>query len=161
MLRMPMSSPLMPISEVAPPVTIGAAAHTRFTPTQLRIALIGSAVAIGVLGYVLTQGEAASRAALDAGAELTRLLRMMALLKVTLGVGALALVSLRFRFPISTPLAASYIAAGGVMAAGPGLIWNMAHVALGALLLHGGLAALFCLALMDGGPRWTLRLGRS
>ena len=38
-----------------------------------------------------------------------------------------------------------------LMAAGPGLIWAMAHVALGAALLHGGLLLLILLGWADGG----------
>ena len=36
------------------------------------------------------------------------------------------------------------------MAAGPGLIWGMVHLRLGALLLHGGLIALVVLLWRDG-----------
>jgi hypothetical protein len=124
------------------------------SPATLRTALIGAAILCAALGYALTLGAAAEQAARTAGPELTRLLRMMAVLKCLLGAGALFLVSLRFRFPIARPLAAAYIAAGAVMAAGPGVIWNMAHIWLGTALLHGGLAALFCLGWADGGTRW-------
>jgi hypothetical protein len=129
---------------------------SRLTPGALRGALAAAVVAAGLLGWLLTSGEGADRAAANAGAELTRLMRLMALLKVALGVGALALVALRFRFAIAPGVAAAYIAAGAIMAAGPGLIWNMDHIGLGALLLHGGLAALVALAWFDGGTRWRL-----
>jgi hypothetical protein len=36
---------------------------------------------------------------------------------------------------------AAYAAAAAAMAAGPGMIWSLAHVAIGALLLHAGLLA--------------------
>jgi hypothetical protein len=156
MLRMPMSSSSLPVRGLGIPVVATAPGRHALTPARLRVALIGGAVVAATLGTILTSGDTAARAALEAGPELTRLLRMMTLLKVTLGVGALALVSLRFRFPISTPLAAGYIAAGCIMSAGPGAMWNMAHIGLGALLLHGGLAALFALAWIDGGTKWPL-----
>jgi hypothetical protein len=35
------------------------------------------------------------------------------------------------------------------MAAGPGLIWGMAHIGLGAILLHGGLFATIILFWRD------------
>jgi hypothetical protein len=36
---------------------------------------------------------------------------------------------------------AGYAMAAAAMAAGPGLIWNMVHIGLGALFLHAGLVA--------------------
>jgi len=153
-----MSSALSPRELLGPATTRAGAAPRRHTlsPMALRAMLFGGVLIAGALGYISTNGEAASRAAIGAGEELTRLLRMMTLLKVALGAGALALVSVRFRFPISRPLAFSYVAAGTVMAAGPGVMWNMAHIGLGALLLHGGLASLFALAWIDGGTTWRL-----
>ncbi len=98
-----------------------------------------------------------------ADAELTWLLHFMTALKCLLGAGALWLVCLRFRFAISWPLASAYIAGGMVMAAGPGVMWNIAHIGLGALLFYGGLASLFIVARIDEGARWGFgkRQGRA
>jgi hypothetical protein len=133
---------------------------TRLGPRWLRTLLIVAA-ALGAVAGLLVTGEAATlRAVQAAGPELTRLLRLMALVKILLGAGALFAIAVRFRFPIARPLALGYVTAGGVMAAGPGLIWGMAHVGLGALLLHGGLAALLALAWADGGTVWAGALRR-
>jgi hypothetical protein len=138
----------------------GARVPLRLSRAWLRTLLIGGA-ALGAAAGFLATGEAASlRAVHAAGPELTRLLRLMALVKVMLGVGALFAVHVRFRFPVAGRLALGYIAAGTVMAAGPGLIWGMAHVALGALLLHGGLASMLALGWVDGGTTWASVLRR-
>ncbi len=128
----------------------------RLGARTLSAMLVAVVLVSAVAGYAFTTGAESVRAVQAAGPELTRLLRAMALLKSLLAVGALFLVTVRFRFPIAPRLAAAYIAAGAAMAAGPGPIWTMAHVGLGALLLHGGLAAMLLLAWADGGATWRL-----
>jgi hypothetical protein len=68
-----------------------------------------------------------------AGPGLTYLLRAMALVKVAMAAG----------------MAAAYALACAGMAAGPGLIWQMTHVRMGALLLHTGLFAALILLWRD------------
>ena len=114
----------------------------------LLLLLIGAAVAGGVFA---TGAAEAAQAVADAGADLVRLLRVMAALKVGLAVGATAAVLWRFRAPVTPAWFAAYAIACGAMGAGPALIWSMAHVGMGALLLHGGLAAAVLLLWRDPG----------
>ena len=120
--------------------------------------VLGVAVLLGAaVGLFATPDAAANQAVMHAGAELTRLLRMMALLKLALVAGAVWLVDWRLRFPAGPARGAAYLAGVAVMATGPGLIWSMAHVVLGAALLHGSLLALAVLFLRDEGSPAMLR----
>ena len=103
--------------------------------------------------------EETARAVSSAGGELTQLLRFMALLKASLALGAVAVVLWRFGVAASAPWLIAYLVSAAAMAAGPGLIWGMAHVGLGALLLHGGLLATLLLTWRD--PAVATRLGEA
>ena len=92
-----------------------------------------------------------------AGGELTRLLRSMALLKATMATAALAAVWWRLALPASVGWSLAYPTAAAAMAAGPVLIWGMAHVGLGALLLQGGLFAALVMLWRD--PAVAVELG--
>ena len=122
-----------------------------------RAVLVGAIVAGVALAALTTPAEEAARAAQAAGPELTRLLRTMAGLKLMFAAGLLAAAYWRLAAPASTWRLASYAAAGAAMAAGPVLIWEMAHVRLGALLLHGGL--LSCVLLLWRDPAVGAGLG--
>ena len=114
--------------------------------------LLAAAVVLGtVVGLYATPHATSAAAITAAGPELVRLLRGMALLKLALVAGAAWFAGWRLRFPARPPLAAAYVASLGVMAAGPGLIWSMAHVVLGAALLHISLAILLVLFWRDPG----------
>ena len=130
---------------------------------SLRLVLFAAAALGAAAGFAITPAADAAQATADAGAELTRLLHMMTALKVVLALGVAWLVDWRLRFPINPRLAAGYIAGVAVMACGPGLIWGMAHVALGAALLHGAGALLLVLFCRDpGSPAmvWAARRAR-
>ena len=123
---------------------------------SMRVVLAAAVLAGGVIGFAATQEATAADAVANAGAELTRLLRAMAALKVLLAAGVVWLIDWRLRYPINPRLAAAYVIGAAVMATGPGLIWDMAHVALGALLLHGAGAMLLVLFCRDpGSPAMT------
>jgi hypothetical protein len=113
-------------------------------------------VAAALAGFLATDGATAARAAEHAGGDLTRLLRAMAAIKAAMAVGVMAAVVWRLSTPAPTPWLFGYGVAGAVMAAGPGLIWDMAHLGMGALLLHGGLAA--CAILLWRDPAVGRRL---
>jgi hypothetical protein len=104
-----------------------------------RAVVIGAIMTGAALAVLATSAQEAAQAAQAAGPELTRLLRAMAGLKLLFAAGLLAAVYWRLAVPASTWRLACYAAAGAAMAAGPVLIWEMAHVRLGALLLHAGL----------------------
>ena len=119
------------------------------TPRGSRISMaLIVAGAVG-LSFALVDASATSRAVANAGGELTRLLRFMAVIKGVLALGAVGALLWRLGSEISLGRFATYSACCAAMVAGPGLIWSMAHVGLGALLLHGGLIALLVLLWCD------------
>jgi hypothetical protein len=107
---------------------------------------MASAVAAG---FLVTGHEASARAVNEAGEDLTRLLRGMAMLKALLAAFAMGAAWWRLRVASSSAWVAGYVVACGAMAAGPGLIWGMEYVRAGALLLHGGLLATVVLLWRD------------
>jgi len=122
-----------------------------FSPAMARgflVLVIAAAAAAGAMGAA---APTSSVAVAHAGQELTRLLRFMAVLKSGIAVAACAAVFWRLGAPVTLPRFAAYATACAAMAAGPGLIWAMAHVGLGAVLLHGGLLAVILLLWRDPG----------
>jgi hypothetical protein len=111
----------------------------------LLLVTVGSVAA----GLLVTETQAAASAIALAGAELTHLLRAMALLKVAMAAGMAAAVLWRLGSPVTLAWWAAYALACAGMAAGPGLIWQMAYVRSGALLLHAGLFAAVLLLWRD------------
>ncbi len=122
--------------------------------SRISIALLGVG-AVG-LSFALTDAPAASRAVADAGVELTRLLRFMAVIKGAMALAAVGALFWRLGSEVSLGRFVAYGACCTAMVAGPGLIWDMAHVGLGALLLHGGLIAVIILLWRD--PAVPVRL---
>lgn len=126
-----------------------APAGVALSPTMTRalfVLLIGAAATVGVLS---TDAGRAHAAAAEAGADLTRLLRLMTLIKAALVAIAVGAALWRLGWPVSPIRFAIYACAGATMVAGPGLIWGMAHIGLGALLMHTGLAATVVLLWRD------------
>lgn len=118
---------------------------------------LAAVLAIGtVAGLAATAPHDTASAVARAGAELTHLLRFMALLKVSMAAAALAGVWWRLRTEASPAWLIAYCGAAAAVASGPGLIWHMAHVGLGAVLLHGGLLGTLVLLWRD--PAVTARL---
>ncbi len=75
----------------------------------------------------------------------------MAAIKLLLAGLAGAVLYWRLGAALGAARLAAYLAAGGAMAAGPGLIWGLTHVVAGAALLHGGLLATILLLWRDPG----------
>jgi hypothetical protein len=109
--------------------------------------LLGVIAAAVAAGFFTAAPQDAALAAADP--DLTRLLRAMTGLKLLMAGAASAAVLWRLGSPVSPLWLAAYAVAGGAMFAGPGLIWNMAHLGLGALLLHAGLLATIVLVWRD------------
>jgi hypothetical protein len=109
---------------------------TALSPPRVARAILLAAVFISLAAAVLAGGGAAA-----GDAELALLLRFMAAVKALVAAGAIAAVFWRLATPAPPPLLAAYVASSAAMAAGPALVWTLAHVAIGALLLHGGLLA--------------------
>jgi hypothetical protein len=129
---------------------------TLVTPTILRGGMLAVMIGALIAGFLVTGTEAANLAIAQYGAELTRLLRFMAAVKAVIAVAGSGAVLWRLGSAISLPRFAAYALTCAVMATGPGLIWSMSHVALGALLFHGGLFATILLFWND--PAVSARL---
>jgi hypothetical protein len=108
--------------------------------------VLALAILAAVAGGLLA---AAPDSAALADPDLTRLLRAMAVLKALMAAGAVVAIAWRLGVAVTLPWLGGYAAAGAAMAAGPVLIWDMAHVGLGAGLLHGGLLAAVLLLWRD------------
>jgi hypothetical protein len=114
-----------------------------------RASLVGAVLAAGVCGYLATGTVAEAQSIQAAGPELTRLLRGMALIKALIAAIMAVAVFWRLQFPIPPVPLAAYITACAAMAAGPFLVWDMAHIIAGAVLLHAGLLAAVLLGWRD------------
>jgi len=126
------------------------AGKTRLTPLAARLSLAAAMAAAAAAGFAYGGHPAAADPAL------TRLLRAMAVIKILMAAAACAAVYWRLAAPVGPWRLAAYAAAAAAMAAGPGLIWNMAHIAAGAALLHGGLLATILCLWRDPGMAWRL-----
>jgi hypothetical protein len=140
----------------APSTTILAGPST-LSPALARTLLVLLTAASVAAGLLATETEASASAIALAGADLTHLLRAMALLKVAMAAGMAAAVLWRFGWPVTLAWWAAYLLACAGMAAGPALIWQMEYVRTGALLLHAGLFAALILLWRD--PAVGARLG--
>ena len=114
-----------------------------------RAIVIAGFLAAGIAGFAATGAHEASHAVTAAGPDLVRLLRGMAAIKSLMALAATGGVLWRLASPAGPARLAAYAVACAAMASGPGLIWDMAHVGLGALLLHGGLACAVMLLWLD------------
>jgi hypothetical protein len=110
-----------------------------FTPATIRAGLLAVIAVSAIAGYFATASQASHLAMAHDGAALTRLMRFMAVIKAGMAVAVSAAVLWRLGATITLPWFIGYATSCAAMAAGPGLIWGMAHIGLGALLLHGGL----------------------
>ena len=114
----------------------GGCVSTGMARTLLVLAIFAAAIS----GFMATDAATAARAAGIAGSDLTRLLRAMAAIKALMGAAVGAAVFWRLALPVSVARLGLYTAGCAALAAAPALIWNMAEVAKGAILLHVGLA---------------------
>jgi hypothetical protein len=80
----------------------------------------------------------------------------MAALKMLFAGAASAAVLWRLGAPMSLMRWSGYALAAAAAWAGPGLIWGLAHVVMGAALLHGGLIAMAALLWRDPATRTHL-----
>ena len=138
---------------LVPTSTAGAFPSSRraraLSPRLAQGLVAATLVFAGAAGFLADGGTTAGAAVARAGGDLTYLLRAMAAIKAVMAAGAAAAVLWRLASPASWIRVVPYAASCGGMAAGPGLIWDMANVGLGALLLHAGLAATIILLWRD------------
>jgi len=111
-----------------------------------RSAIVLALLAGGVGGLML----GASAAPTGYEAELTHLLRAMAVLKLSFVAAAAGTILWRLQAPVSGPMLAAYALTCAAMAAGPGMIWYLAHLGPASLLLHGGVAVSALLLWREG-----------
>ena len=119
------------------------------TPRTATTFFCAAILAAALAGALSTPPAQTARAVAMAGPDWANLLRAMAGLKTVMAGGAVAGVLWRLRAPATIGCVVGYAAAGASMLAGPGLVWGLAHIALGALLLHAGLAATVVLLWRD------------
>ncbi len=131
---------------VSPP---GAALPRRLAPRTACLLFCALLAIAASLGAGSTGPREMMQAVARAGVDWAHLLRAMAALKTVMAAGAAAAVLWRLASPAKPAWLAAYSLAGMTMMAGPGLVWGLAHVGLGALLLHGGLAATLLLLWRD------------
>jgi hypothetical protein len=119
--------------------------------------LLFAVIALAFAGGLLATptADTARLIASDGGAW-ANLLRAMAALKMLFAGAAAAAVLWRLGAPITAPRWSGYALAAAATWTGPGLIWGLAHIALGALLLHGGLIATALLLWRDPAMRARL-----
>jgi len=126
------------------------------TPFLARILLLAVVALAAVSGVFATDGAATAQAIARAGGDWANLLRAMAALKLLVAGAATAAVLWRFGAPVSAPRWGAYALAAAAAWAGPGLIWGLEHIVLGALLLHAGLIAMAALVWRDPATRARL-----
>ncbi len=124
-----------------------------FIARALLLAVILLALAGGML---VTDGAMTARLIASAGGDWASLLRAMAALKLLFAGAGAAAVLWRLGAPISATRWVGYALATGAAWVGPGLIWGLAHILLGALLLHVGLIATAILIWRDPATRARL-----
>jgi len=107
-------------------------------------------------GMLVTDSATTSGLIASAGRDWANLLRAMAVLKLLFAGAATAAVLWRLGAPISVTRWGGYALSAGAAWAGPGLIWGLAHILLGTLLLHGGLIATAVLVWHDPATRVRL-----
>jgi hypothetical protein len=79
---------------------------------------------------------------LHADPALARLLRAMALIKGAIAVAAVAAVFWRLAWPVSKPVAVSYLLACWAITGSTMLIWQLSYIVLAALLFHSAALSL-------------------
>ncbi len=137
------------------------------TPVVARALLVAVIALAFAGGLVATPSTDTARLIASDGGAWANLLRAMAALKVIFAGAASAAVLWRLGAPITPLRWSGYALAAAATWAGPGLIWGLAQIPLGAALLHGGLIATALLLWRDPATRARLseviarrRLGR-
>jgi hypothetical protein len=119
----------------------------------LRMAVLCACAAAAVAGLLGASPAATLAAVGQAGADLVMLLRFMAAMKALTAVALLVVVVWRLGMPAPAWLTVAYGVAAVLMSAAPGMIFQMVHVATGAVLFHAGLLTLLVAAWADRGGR--------
>ncbi len=124
-----------------------------FVARALFMAVIGLAFAGGLLA---TDSAHTARLIAGEGGDWAHLLRAMAAIKMLFAGAVSAAVLWRLGAPISATRWGGYALATAAAWAGPGLIWGLVHILLGAVFLHAGLIAMAVLIWRDPATRARL-----
>lgn len=123
----------------------------RYAAGSIRRALLVCIIGLAVLGGVAAGVALAPVTPVEA--EYVMLIRFMAVMKAAIVVACIALVAWRLGDDITPGLAAAYIAAVGLLAISPVLIWNLAALPAASAIFHAGLLLGLALAATDGYAR--------
>ncbi len=107
-------------------------------------------------GMLATDSAHTARLIAGEGGDWANLLRAMAAIKMLAAGAASAAVLWRLGAPITATRWGAYALATAAAWVGPGLIWGLAHILLGAVLLHAGLIATGVLVWRDPAIRTRL-----
>ncbi|MGP9813194.1 hypothetical protein ACTZWT_16935 [Rhodopseudomonas sp. NSM] len=137
------------------PTSAAAPRRVHASATRRAIALLAvvSAIAVALLA---SSPEASASAVALSDPELVMLLRFMAGVKALLALFALGVAVWRLGYPTSPALTLAYVTAPALMCAAPVVIWQMAHVAVGAALFHAGFVLLLLALYADRGDATEL-----
>jgi hypothetical protein len=86
---------------------------------------------------------------LHADPALARLLRAMALIKGTIAVAVVGAVYWRLGWPVTRPVAGSYLIASWAIAGSTMLIWQLSYIVPAALLFHSAVLSLLLVSRRD------------
>ncbi len=126
------------------------------TPLIAKLLLLAVIALASAGGLLVTDSATTARSIAGAGGDWANLLRAMAVLKLLFAGAATAAVLWRLGSPISATRWAGYAVAVAASWAGPGLIWGLAHIVPGTLMLHGGLFVTAALVWRDPSTRARL-----
>jgi hypothetical protein len=116
-----------------------------------RALLLLAVIAASGAAWLATPATAVAQATRAIDGELIMLLRFMAAVKAGMALAGMAAAFWRLGYPASPLLATAYVGSVVLMCAAPVLIWQLAHVAIGAALFHAGLALLVVALFADRG----------
>lgn len=128
-----------------------------FAPPSVARTLLMAVILLAFAGGMLaTDSAQTARLMAGEGRDWANLLRAMAAIKMLAAAAASAAVLWRLSAPISATRWGAYALATAAAWAGPGLIWGLVHILLGAVLLHAGLIAMAVLIWRDPATRERL-----
>jgi hypothetical protein len=130
--------------------------HGFAAPVVAKTLFLAVVVAAFAGGLLATDRATTARLIASEGGDWANLLRAMAALKMLFAGAASAAVLWRLGAPISAMRWGGYALAAAAAWAGPGLIWGLAHIPVGAVLLHAGLIAMAVLIWRDPATRVCL-----
>ena len=125
-----------PLFSTEPDTVVAQSGSPVWRTSSWQPALLIVVVATAAVAWLIS--GSARPSPLDGDAELAALLRFMAAVKATIALAVLGVTAWRLGHPAPAPVALLYVAAVTLMAAAPGVIWQLAHVGVGAAFFMPG-----------------------